>query len=100
VKDSDGDGIGDACEDDNSPPPSASCTELFRDAPDFILCVETETFCSFYAITGGGTCDEMCGRFGSQCVDALDNAEGCIAIAGSNDTCQTPRQDEICVCER
>jgi len=82
------------------PPTDASCTDLFGDAPDFMLCQETTTFCSFNTTTGGGTCDEMCGGFGSQCVDALDNSERCIAIAGTNDSCQTPRQEGICVCER
>lgn len=79
----------------------ASCIDLFGNAPDFILCEETATTCSFNALTNMGTCEEMCNRFDSKCVGALDNdGARCIPIPNSMDTCQTPRQTEICICER
>ena len=56
-----------------SPFPDLSCTELFGSAPDFVLCEETETTCSFNARMDGGTCDQMCASLGSVCVGALKN---------------------------
>ena len=84
-----------------TPPPGTDCTQRFGDAPGFRFCAETATSCLFNADINGGTCDEMCRRFGSQCLDAFDN-EGatCNIVPGSNDTCQTRRETEICECER
>jgi hypothetical protein len=83
------------------PPPGASCAELFGSAPEFLLCGETDTTCSFNAFTDGGTCEQMCGSLGSTCTGATDNdGSSCNAIPGSADTCQTPRQNEICTCAR
>lgn len=81
--------------------PGASCIDLFGDAPGFRFCDETSSTCSFSATTGGGTCDQMCRSLGSTCVGALDNeGSSCRVTPNSNDTCHTPRQSEICVCER
>ncbi len=77
------------------------CVDQFGSAPDFVLCEETATTCGFNAFTNLGTCEEMCNRFGSRCVGALDNdGARCIANPNNTDTCQTPWQTEICVCER
>jgi hypothetical protein len=81
--------------------PKESCTAQFGTAPGFAFCSASAGVCSFNATTGGGTCADMCQRFGSRCVAALDNSSpGCIPSPNSRDTCQTPRQTEICVCER
>ncbi len=78
-----------------------SCEALFGDAPRFVLCDETETTCSFNALTDGGTCNQMCRSLGSRCVGAIDNdGNSCREIRGSRDTCDTRRQTEICICER
>jgi hypothetical protein len=77
-----------------------SCIAQFGTAPGFELCSASASVCSFNA-TIGGTCADMCQQFGSQCVAALDNeTPGCTSIPESSDTCQTPRQTEICICER
>ncbi len=78
-----------------------SCVEEFGSAPNFILCAETATTCSFNVLLNGSTCGELCGSFGSQCLGALDNeGNSCNVIPGSNDVCSTPRVTEICICER
>jgi PASTA domain len=82
------------------PPSNSTCAELFGSAPEFVLCGETETTCSFSACTAGDTCHEMCSRLGSACVGAIDNSTGCEEIPGNTDTCDTSRLTEICVCER
>ena len=80
----------------------SGCEERFGSVPDFILCQETASTCSFNAFTDGGTCDQMCRSQGSRCVGALDNHndEGVECIPIGRDTCQTPRTTEICICER
>ncbi len=78
-----------------------SCEARFGDAPNFVLCGETTDTCSFNAHTDGGTCEQMCRSLGSRCVGAIDNeGNSCREIRGSQDTCQTRRQTEICICER
>ena len=75
------------------------CRARFGDAPGFQLCNSSVNVCSFNANTNGGTCEEMCRQFNSRCVAALDNnPAGCTPLPDSNDTCQTPRQSEICFC--
>ena len=91
------------CEDNSTPiPPAATCEELFQNAPEFLLCEQTETTCAFNARTNGGTCTEMCQRFGSVCLEAQgnENATPCTPEFPQVDTCDTPRGTEICVCER
>lgn len=81
--------------------PEASCRAQFGTAPDFELCSASAGACSFNATTEGSTCAEMCQRFGSRCVAALDNnLAGCTPLPGNTDTCETPRNSEICICER
>src|SRR5688500_4146058 len=80
-----------------SPSPDLSCTELFGSAPDFVLCEETETTCSFNARIDGGTCDQMCASLGSPCVGAINNGESCEELPDNNDTCETSRSTEICI---
>ena len=77
------------------------CRARFGDAPGFQLCSSSVDVCSFNARTDGGTCEDMCQRFNSRCVAALDNdPAGCTSLPDSIDTCQTPRQSEICFCAR
>jgi hypothetical protein len=88
-----------------------SCRAQFGKAPDFHLCGAGEGVCSFNTTTGKGmpnnrgTCAAMCQQFrDSQCVAALNNnpndPPGCTPNPNSRDTCETPRQTEICICER
>jgi hypothetical protein len=80
---------------------SASICSFNATTPGFELCRASASVCSFNATTGGGTCADMCQRFGSRCVAALDNnPSGCTPLLTSTDTCETPRQTEICVCEQ
>jgi Right handed beta helix region len=89
---------------ENRPPPivpGGDCGALFGKAPGFKLCSETDTTCAFQATTAGTTCEGLCGAMGSTCVEAFNNSEtSCMAEPGSEDTCQTPRNNEICVCSK
>ena len=78
-----------------------SCLDLFGTAPEFQLCDGTDETCSFNALTGGGTCEEMCASLGSYCVAAQSNdgPDRCVD-SGNPDTCTTPRGTEICTCAR
>ncbi len=77
------------------------CEAQFGEAPGFVLCEETATTCRFNAFTDGGTCDDLCRNFGARCLGAFDNeGPSCTPFPESSDTCQTPRQTEICICER
>lgn len=71
------------------PPSNLSCTELFGSAPEFVLCGEAATTCSFNARTAGGTCNQMCSRLGSTCVGAINNGASCEESPGNTDTCET-----------
>ena len=85
-----------------------SCQAQFGDAPDFELCTAERGVCRFNARTDGGTCEDMCRRFGSVCVAALANPleGGCTPNTLEMDpdafshTCDTEAMTEICVCER
>lgn len=86
-----------------------SCTAQFGTAPGFELCEggATARFCRFNADTRNATtgrpdtCAAMCQRFASRCLAALDNnPDGCTPLPTSADTCDTPQNSEICVCER
>jgi hypothetical protein len=99
-----------------------TCEAQFGDAPGYMFCNELTgnrgdfdlPLCSFTAITGthtrDGTCTTICQRFGSRCLGALDDTprsqaldtdpSGCTPNPDSRDTCDTPRQTEICICER
>ena len=89
------------------------CMAQFGDAPGFEFCPDLTpnlprgSFCSFNATTGKedkhaylGTCNDMCQRFGSQCVGALHNEMPGCTYTPSRDTCKTPLQTAICFCER
>jgi hypothetical protein len=92
--------------------PEQSCTVQFGAAPDFQFCdtLISDSVCFFNATTGKdtptglGTCKAMCEQFNSQCRAALnnnpDNPPGCTPRPNSRDTCETPRQTEICGCAR
>lgn len=95
---------------DASPPADASepdaqalaaCDDAFAMAPAYELCSEDEASCSFNVTTGGGTCSEACVALGSTCLAAFDNNEiACEPIPATGDTCDTPRNSNICVCAR
>lgn len=86
--------------DDPDAQPLSVCDQVFGDAPEYELCAEEDASCRFAASTGGGTCREMCDRFGAECLEAFDNDQ--VPCEPQNaeppDTCDTPRSTEICVC--
>jgi hypothetical protein len=88
----------------DAPPPPPTCNELYGTAPQYILCWETPTTCSFNVATNGGNCNQLCAEFGSTCVEAYDNVSDpgleCAPKAATGDTCTTNRSTEICVCSR
>jgi len=89
---------------DASPPdavPLATCDDLFSEAPGYELCSEDELSCSFNYNLAGETCAIACTSLGSTCLGAFDNnAELCLPVEATGDTCDTPRSSEICVCAR
>lgn len=118
---------------DCTPEPEKSCMAQFGTAPDYKFCpglaspsvcslepapfgIQSPNFCSvsssvcsFSATTGvlhpsgRGTCTDMCQRFDSTCVAALDNkTPGCTPtpkMPQRTDTCETPMQTAICICK-
>lgn len=82
---------------------AASCDELYGAAPDYILCMETDTECHFNATTNGN-CNDMCAMFMGTCVAAFDNpnsaGQECDIIEPNTDTCDTNRGTEICACSK
>lgn len=80
--------------------PRSICDDTFGDAPDYELCAEEDAACVFATRTDGGTCREMCERFGAECLEAFDNDQPPCEPQNADppDTCDTPRSTEICVC--
>ncbi len=79
----------------------AACDDSFAAAPGYELCSEDEASCSFNYETAGGTCADACTLLGTTCLGAFDNnAILCEPVPATGDTCDTPRQSEICVCAR
>ena|GEM_PF-4879266 len=79
---------------------AATCAELYGMAPDYQLCSETADSCSFNALTDGGNCADMCAAYGGVCLTAYDNNNTDVCVSQGEDTCQTNRHNEICVCSR
>ncbi len=82
-----------------------ACEDAFGDASDFTLCREQEDRCEFAARTDRGddkgNCNDLCRRFNTKCLGAIDNESNCIeADNGNMDDCFTDRTTEICICER
>lgn len=81
-------------------PPPPTCAEVYGGATDFVLCLETDTTCSFNAFTNGGNCTQMCAAYGGSCVGALDNDYTNVCMAQGTDSCDDHRDNEICICSR
>jgi hypothetical protein len=78
-----------------------TCDELYGAAPGYLLCLESASECQFLVILAGDSCNALCSSFGGTCLDAFDNAAGtCRILQPSADTCDTHRNDEICVCSK
>jgi hypothetical protein len=82
------------------PVPGGNCATIFGTVPGYVFCAETDTTCSFNATTAGGTCESVCRSQGAECIEAFNNGAACVAEPGSEDTCQTPRKTELCVCSK
>lgn len=80
----------------------AACDDAFAVAPGYQLCSEDETSCRFNVATAGGTCAEACEMLGSTCLsaEANEDVDLCLPIADLMETCDSPRNSEICVCQR
>lgn len=76
------------------------CDDLFGMAPDYILCMETADACRFNATTGGGSCDDICGMFGSTCNTAFNNSASDCASIMDEVACAEVAQDNICECAK
>jgi hypothetical protein len=81
---------------DAGPPP---CDDTYGMAPSYELCMELSDRCEFATATAGGTCNDICTRFGGTCLGALDNLSVPCMPTGTDD-CSTPRNSEICICSR
>lgn len=93
-------GFPDAGFPDAGPPP---CADVFGGVTGFVLCAETPVACELNANTGAyapNTCRTVCESVGKACLGALDNAAEPCGPTGTVDTCDTPRNTEICTCAR
>ena len=87
--------------DDPFPSEALSCDHLFSSVPGYRLCGADENSCTFNANTNKQNCNQICASMGASCLGAFDNhGDSCEVIAGSQDTCSTIRQTELCQCER
>jgi hypothetical protein len=78
-----------------------TCDELYGMAPDYLLCMETDSECHFNATTDGSNCNAMCAIFMGTCIGAIDNpGGGCAGDPAAMDTCDTNRFNEICICSK
>lgn len=80
-----------------------TCDEMYGTAPDYILCMETDSECHFNATTNG-SCNELCPMYGGACIEAFDNpntaGQECEANPAAGDTCSTSRTTGLCVCSK
>lgn len=84
----------------DAPPAFASCDDIYSDVPAYELCLELDDRCLFNAATAGGSCADVCAQVGGMCIEAYDNDPGAPCIGNQLETCDVPRDDEICVCTR
>jgi hypothetical protein len=81
--------------------PQAACDDLFGQAPGYQLCSEDAVSCSFNVALVGETCTIACELLETTCLNALSNEDiDLCAPVVSDDTCDTARQSQICVCAR
>lgn len=80
----------------------ASCDQLYGDALDYLLCSQEPDRCHFSVTTDGASCEALCAQHGGTCLQAFDNPNdpGTECNVLGEDTCQTQRSTEICVCTR
>ncbi len=75
-----------------------ACDAQFGAVDGYELCEFSADSCSFNAITGGGSCNDICGANGSACVTAFNNSAGDCASMKAESTCEETANDQICVC--
>jgi hypothetical protein len=78
----------------------AGCADLFGTVPDYELCEETDQTCRFNATLNQTSCGDLCGTFGTSCVDAFENSASDCASQGASVGCDAPANDNICVCAK
>ncbi len=84
---------------DSSTGSAGACDAMYGTAPDYMLCEETRTTCSFNVTIGMAmNCNDVCTGLGGTCTAAeLNDAELCTSTgAGTCD--QMDVNDLICVC--
>jgi hypothetical protein len=81
--------------------PLVACDVLFGEAPGYQLCSEDELSCSFNVALLGETCTAACILLETTCLAAFANEDvDLCAPLVTDDTCDTARQSQICVCAR
>jgi hypothetical protein len=77
-----------------------SCDDQYMDAPDYILCVEDETSCTFNTETAfADSCDDICNDYGGECLQAFDNYR-CSTIAAEVECSSSKFDTTACVCSK
>ncbi len=84
--------------------PGRSCDEIFGSAPDYQLCSEDANSCTFYSRLFNGddfVCQDACGTFDSECLDGFADTDlGDKCEIDTEEGCESPHEDQICVCSR
>jgi hypothetical protein len=79
-----------------------SCTVLYGQAPEFLLCEERAEACTFYTSEAAGdavSCVTSCAAGGGTCLSAGDDlADGC--EVGAVIPCDEAHRDLVCGCSR
>lgn len=80
----------------------ASCDDLYGESLEYLLCTQEVDRCHFSVRTDGASCETLCAQYGGACLQAFDNPNdpGTECDILGEDTCQTQRTTEICVCTR
>jgi len=76
------------------------CTAQYGDAPAFMLCLETNFSCMFYAEVQPESCSSLCANHGGECMQVFNNANDiptCTLSAPQSCT-DTTLKDAICSC--
>jgi hypothetical protein len=90
----------DAASPGGEPVGSTTCGALFGSAPDYMLCSENATSCTFASDDPDDQdflCRALCGAH--QCVTGYDT-DGLSCEVTSEDGCDAGHQSQICVCAR
>lgn len=78
----------------------ASCDDLFGVAPEYELCEDSPTTCTFGAHLDGISCDAMCEMFASTCESAQDSDSGALCVPVGASGCDATHSRAICTCVR